>query len=343
MIQNMDKKQVKNVTESYNQKSTTVRMLDTLSRSQAYTKCTQIIKHNLQALHKQLEWVSEQPDPLKMKRIGSELVPVATHDKYKWIYQDSDVQELLSSELHRIGKFAREHNIRMSFHPGQFCILNSINDDIIQRSVEEFEYHTDLAKMMGYGSSFHDHGFAINIHAGSKIGGLHRLVSTINNCLSQEARNLITIENDEFSWGIDQLLEIAHHTAIVLDLHHHLIATGEYIQANDSRIEHIIQSWRGVRPLGHLSTSREDVIAHLVPHDQLPDINYTMQQHGIPKSKLRAHSHMCWNQAVNDWAITHLSWMDIEVEAKSKNLASCQLFEQAKTKQFVFDKQSFSY
>jgi hypothetical protein len=37
-----------------------------------------------------------------------------------------------------------------------------------------------------------------------------------------------------------------------------------------------------------------------------------------------------WNQAVNDWALTHGEWGDILVEAKGKNLASFALYEYAK-------------
>jgi hypothetical protein len=35
-----------------------------------------------------------------------------------------------------------------------------------------------------------------------------------------------------------------------------------------------------------------------------------------------------WNTAVNDWALTFADQFDIQVEAKGKNLASQQLYEQ---------------
>jgi hypothetical protein len=34
-----------------------------------------------------------------------------------------------------------------------------------------------------------------------------------------------------------------------------------------------------------------------------------------------------WNDAVNDWALSHWEWADIMVEAKCKNLASGQLLQ----------------
>lgn len=332
MTQGLDKQQIKKLIEDYNQKSTTIRYLNTLSRDQAFEKIRSLIGHNFFSLQNQIEWVAKQPEQMRLLRIGSEFVSAATHPDFMWIYKHSDIQALLENNFSRIGNLARTHNIRLAFHPGQFTILNSITQDVIDRAIQEFEYHTDMARWMGYGSSFHDYGFVINIHAGGKQGGLEKLVKTINNCLSPEARNLITIENDEFSWGLDELLSIKDHVALVLDIHHHFVRTGEYIQPDDPRIQNVIESWRGIRPLGHLSTSPE---SQLFDHDinQLPNLEKLIEQ-GHKKTKLRAHSDMCWNKAVNDWAIQHLDWMDIEVEAKSKNLASKQLYDHLMEKKF---------
>jgi UV DNA damage endonuclease len=76
--------------------------------------------------------------------------------------------------------------------------------------------------------------------------------------LSPEARNTITIENEENSWGLDDCLSIADVVPIVLDVHHHWVKTGEYISTTDERIARVVDSWRGVRPTLHDSVSRED-------------------------------------------------------------------------------------
>jgi UV DNA damage repair endonuclease len=115
----------------------------------------------------------------------------------------------------------------------------------------------------------------------------------------------------------------------VLDIHHHWIREGEYIQRGDDRIKRVIDSWRGRRPVCHYSLSREDI---LVEHDTdtLPN-HAALLAAGFKKQKLRAHSDFCWNRAVNEWALTHLDWADIMVEAKAKNLASEQLYQQLKS------------
>jgi UV DNA damage repair endonuclease len=143
--------------------------------------------------------------------------------------------------------------------------------------------------------------------------------------LSPEARNMITIENDEISWGIESSLELVDTCALVLDIHHHWIKTGEYIENNDDRIKKIIDSWRGVRPVIHYSVSREDVLEGHTG-SQRPALIPLMEA-GHKKGKLRAHSNFYWNDAVNQWAITHSSWADIMCESKGKNLASFKLHE----------------
>jgi UV DNA damage repair endonuclease len=127
------------------------------------------------------------------------------------------------------------------------------------------------------------------------------------------------------SWGIDASLELANDLALVLDIHHHWVASGEYIQPTDDRFARIVDSWRGVRPVIHYSVSREDL---LVDHDPntMPDMAKLLEQ-GYKKQKLRAHSDFMWNNAVNDWALSFRDYADIMVESKAKNLASQALYE----------------
>mgnify|MGYP006219095983 CR=1 FL=1 len=143
--------------------------------------------------------------------------------------------------------------------------------------------------------------------------------------LSPEARNTITIENDENSWGIEASLELRKHLALVLDIHHHWVKTGEYILPTDDRFLSIVDSWRGVRPVIHYSVSRED---YLDVHNIVdkPDMQVLLEQ-GYKKQKLRAHSDYMWNNSVNEWALQFWEHADIMVESKAKNLASEKLYE----------------
>jgi UV DNA damage repair endonuclease len=143
--------------------------------------------------------------------------------------------------------------------------------------------------------------------------------------LSTEARNCITIENEENAWGLDDSLELADLLPIVLDVHHHWCREGEWIDPKDDRVQRVIDSWRGIRPTMHYSQSREDYLVDHAANVQ-PDMNLLKDQ-GYKKQKLRAHSDFYWNIATNDWVLGFLPTHDIMCESKAKNLASFALYE----------------
>jgi len=304
--------------------TTTITWLNNQTKDKASDRLWSILDKNTNAVHRQLEWLAKYPLGARMMRISSDLLPAYTHDDWSWWYWQPDVVRELEARFNRIGEYARANNIRLSFHPGQFCVLASDSPEIVENSIQEFEYHCDLIRYMGYGRSFQD--FKCNVHIGGKQGpeGIKRAL----NKLSREARNCLTIENAEFTWGLDASLELVEHCALVLDIHHHWIYSGEYLESTDSRFQRICDSWRGVRPVIHYSISREDI---LVDHDQnqKPDLA-ELKRLGFTSTKLRAHSDYYWNQACNDWALSYLPHADIMCESKQKNLASWPLLKQAK-------------
>ena len=310
--------------KKYNTGSTTVAWLNRQTKDVAEQKLWDIMEQNLASTKLLVERVGQLEENLRMVRLSSDLLPVYTEPTWSYFWRRPDVMDRCSRGFADIGDVARRLGVRLSFHPGQFTVLASESDDIVNRSIEEFEYHADMARWMGYGRTFQD--FKINVHIAGRRGpqGIKAALKR----LSPEARNCITIENDEISWGIDSSLELGNDLALVLDIHHHWIHTGEYIDENDDRIKRIIDSWRGVRPVIHYSVSREDV---LTGHSgsQRPALIPLMES-GHKKGKLRAHSDFYWNKSVNEWALSFLDQFDIMAESKGKNLASFALHKEAK-------------
>jgi UV damage endonuclease UvdE len=304
--------------------TTTITWLNNQTRDVAVAKLWGILDKNTNAVRKQLEWLSKLPHSQRMFRLSSDLLPAYTHDDWSWFYWQPDVVRELEARFAQIGDLARQHDIRLSFHPGQFCVLASDNPEIVENSIQEFEYHCDLIRYMGYGREFQD--FKCNVHIAGKQGpdGIKRAMTK----LSREARNTLTIENAEFTWGIDASLELVDTCALVLDIHHHWIMSGEYIQPQDPRVQRMWESWRGVRPVIHYSLSRENVV---VDHDTetKPQLGELLQQ-GFTKAKLRAHSDYYWNEECNRWAASFSPYADIMLEAKEKNLAQQGFVKQMK-------------
>jgi UV DNA damage endonuclease len=314
----------KDEARKYNTGATTVAWLNRQSRDVAEQKLWDLMEQNIQSIQNLVSRVGGLDENLRMVRLSSDILPVYTEPTYSYFWRRSDVRDYCERHFARVGDIARQTNTRLSFHPGQFTVLASDNDDIVRRSVEEFEYHADMARWMGFGKQFQD--FKINVHIAGRRGpqGIRDVLGR----LSPEARNCITIENDEITWGIEASLELCNDLALVLDIHHHWVKTGEYIDAKDDRVKRIIDSWRGVRPVIHYSVSREDV---LVGHDATNrPIMESLLTEGHKKAKLRAHSNFYWNNAVNQWALSFRDQFDIMCESKAKNLASFALYEQSK-------------
>jgi len=309
--------------KKYNTGSTTVAWLNRQTKDVAEQKLWDIMEQNLASTKLLVERVGQLEENLRMVRLSSDLLPVYTQSDWSYFWRRPDVQERCSRGFADIGNTARSNGVRLSFHPGQFTVLASESLEIVNRSIEEFEYHADMARWMGYGQTFQD--FKINVHISGRAGP--EGIRTAYKRLTPEARNCITIENEENSWGLDDCLSISDIVPIVLDIHHHWIREGEYLSPGDSRVSRVLDSWRGVRPACHYSVSRED---YLVDHDStvMPD-HAKLLESGYKKQKLRAHSNFYWNTEVNKWALQFLDQFDMMCESKAKNLASFALAKES--------------
>ena len=318
--QTQKKKLLEEIQRPLTERSTTVAWLNRQTRDVAEQRLWDIMEHNAAAAKRLVEYVGNLEPELRMVRLGSNQLPCATHPDWQYFWARPDVVAYCEREYGKVGDTARALDVRLSMHPGQFVVLASDNPEIVERSIAEFEYHANLIRWMGYGQNWQD--FKCNVHISGRQGPAG--IKAVLPKLSTEARNCITIENDENRWGLDASLELAKDVALVLDIHHHWCREGEYIEPTDDRFRIVCDSWRGVRPAMHYSTSREDVLQAFDPSVR-PDMA-TLLESGYKKQKLRAHSDYMWNDACNEWALSHWNWADIMVEAKCKNLASGQLY-----------------
>jgi UV DNA damage repair endonuclease len=310
--------------EGLNTGGTTMAWANRQSRSVAEEKIIEVAKRNILNTHNLVKKVSTLAPELRMVRLTSDMLSFYTHDDWKGFWHDSDIQNKLAHWFAPIGETARTHDVRLSFHPDQFVVLASDREEVVNKSIEEFEYHVDMARMMGYGQKFQD--IKINVHISGRKGP--QGIRDVYNRLSPEARNTLTLENEEYTHGLLDCLSLSDLVPTVMDIHHNWIREGTYIEPNDPLVQRVIDSWRGVRPTMHYSVSREDVLGDFSVTDR-PDLELLLES-GHSKQKLRAHSDYYWNDAVNDWALTFLENFDMMCESKAKNLASFKLFERYK-------------
>jgi UV damage endonuclease UvdE len=305
-----------------NTRSTTGAWLRRQSQHIAEERLWDIMKHNIESAKLLVAKVGSLEQHLRMVRLSSDLLPLYTEPSWSYFWRLPDVRAYCEKHFAEVGAVARSRDVRLSFHPGQFCVLASDSGDVVERSIDEFEYHADMTRMMGFGQQFQD--FKINVHISGRQGpdGIRKVYPR----LSPEARNCLTLENEEFTHGILDCLQLSDLVPTVLDIHHHWIREGEYINFDSDSVKQVIDSWRGVRPTLHYSVSREDI---LVNHcaNTMP-AHSTLLVEGHKNSKLRAHSDYYWNKPVNEWAATFLEGFDIMCESKAKNLASFKFAEE---------------
>jgi UV DNA damage repair endonuclease len=321
--QTQKKKVLEEIQRPLNTRSTTVQWLNRQTREVAEERLWELMVHNIASYKRLIEYVGSLPIELRMVRLGSDVLPVYTQRDWCYYWRKPDVVAYCERAFAEVGATARALDVRLSMHPGQFTVLASDNPEIVERSIEEFEYHVNCIRWMGYGQSFQD--FKCNVHISGRQGPAG-IKHAVNTRLSPEARNTITIENDENKWGIDASLELVDTCALVLDIHHHWCREGEYIRPTDDRYQRMIDSWRGVRPVIHYSYSRDTALPEGFAHDTMPNFPALLEA-GHKKAKLRAHSDYYPNQLVNDWALSFLDYADIMCESKCKNLASIDLYK----------------
>jgi UV DNA damage endonuclease len=311
--------------KKYNTGTTTITWLNRQSKSVAEEKLWDLMRQNIEATRLLVEKVGTLDPHLRMVRLSSDILPAFTEPSWSWFYRLPDVRAYAERHFGAVGDLARKSNTRLSMHPGQFVVLASDKEDIVNRSIEEFEYHATMAAWMGFAQRFQD--FKINVHIAGRAGpeGIRQAYKK----LSPEARNTITIENEENAWGLDDCLSLGDLLPIVLDIHHHWVREGEYLDPSDARVTRVLNSWRSLRPTMHYSQSREDVLAgHCA--NTIPNYR-TLLESGYKKAKLRAHSNFYWNEPANRWALGFWEKFDIMCESKAKNLASFELARFAKS------------
>lgn len=208
--------------------------------------------------------------------------------------------DLLKRKFAKLGSLFMENDIRVTCHPGQFCIINSNEDRVIGNAIKELEYHAWMFDMMGLERSPY---YAINIHGG-KRGNFDKLVETINTRLPDSVKSRLTLENDEKCFSVRELVEVYKMTGVpvVFDSHHFVFNQDgmDMVEAFNASYD----TWMScdVKPLQHISNTepgmengsftekrKHSFLIHYVPKPQLIGLTYDM--------------------------------IDVDVEAKGKNIA----------------------
>jgi UV DNA damage endonuclease len=207
----------------------------------------------------------------------------------------------LLSKLAILGEQFRKNGIRVTTHPGQFTVITSDRDNVVENSIRELEYHAWVFDRMGLSETPYN---AINIHGG-KADRSERLIDVFKT-LPQNVKNRLTLENDEKCYNVKKLMEIHKKTGIpvVFDSHHFTFDTDDF--SFDDAFSATLSTWGQVKPLQHLSNTE--------PGMEKGSYNERRQHsnfiHSIPDRQ---------RNYLRDDVI------DVDIEAKMKNLAIAKI------------------
>lgn len=194
---------------------------------------------------------------IKVFRISSCLFPWMSEYEFE---QLPDI-DAIKANLELAGELARNANQRLSFHPGQFCVLASKTDKVVKSAVNEINKTAQIMDMLGMPKS---PGAKINIHLGGAYGD--RQASMDRWCknfelLQDSAQARLTVENDDKAsmYSTKMLYEGIHKRIgipIVFDSHH--FANGPQDTSYEDAFLMAVDSWpKGIRPQCHHSNDRK--------------------------------------------------------------------------------------
>jgi len=233
---------------------------------------------------------------IKMYRISSDIFPWMS--EYE-IDDLPDIKEILNN-LEEAGRIAKEAGQRLSYHPSHFCVIASLNPEVVVKSVKELRQHAEIMDKMGLERS---HKYPMNIHINttkpSKEESAERFIEEYNK-LPDTVKSRLVLENDDKKsqftpTDLYTLIYKRIGVPITYDYLHHKCNPDEL--SEKEALELCISTWpKNIPALTHFSDSRK-----LFEDSSVKDV---------------AHSDWIWSKIE-----TYGKVFDIELEVKMKDLA----------------------
>jgi UV DNA damage endonuclease len=215
---------------------------------------------NLAGLRAILAWNVEHG--LLAHRISSNLVPFGSHPVL-----DVDWAAEFAGEL---AAFARSHDLRLSFHPGQYTLINSPDEDVHRRSVDDLDHHCRVLEAMGL-----DTTHKIQIHGGGTYGDVAAAVERFAaryRALPDRIRSRLVVENEDFGITYREVVEIADRCGVPVLLDSlHLEVTDPEVRVRDA-LARVLPTWGPDDGVPLLDYSSQDPAKRPGAHAQSLDL-----------------------------------------------------------------------
>lgn len=234
-------------------------------------------------------------------------------DMFPWMseYELRDLPDYTSIRncLQQIGNMVRKHNLRLTFHPGPFNVLATMNENVLRKTIKELRQHGEIMDMLELPRS----PFAkINIHLGGAYGNkpeaIERFIRNVR-LLPDSARSRLTVENDDKvnMFSVKDILRIHEVSGIpvVFDYLHHRFCNGGLTEREAMLLA--CSTW---------------------PNDIAPVVHYSSSRKSFedPQAAEAAHADYVYEK-INLYGCR----ADIMIEAKAKEIATLRFIRECKT------------
>ena len=83
-----------------------------------------------------------------MVRLGSG-ISAYTEPTWSYFWKQKDVRDYCETQLSKVGDIARQHDVPCKYAIRTIRVLASDKEEVVNRSIEEFEYHVDVLLVDG--------------------------------------------------------------------------------------------------------------------------------------------------------------------------------------------------
>lgn len=226
--------------------TTTATAVAKMSRADGLAKLGRLALANAESLLAALQYCAA--NGIGCFRINSQILPLKTHPQLGYEVADLPDGDEIVRRFRECGGYARQSGLRTAFHPDQFVVLNSPRPDVVESSIREIEYQAEVAGWVG--------ADVLNVHGGGAYGDKRKALDDFARTLqrlSPEARQRLTVENDDKTYTPADLLPLCRSEGLplVFDAHHHrCLADGLDVE---QATREAIGTWNR-EPLFHISS-----------------------------------------------------------------------------------------
>lgn len=209
---------------------------------------------NLSDLKKIIEW--NEKNGIRLFRMTSGLYPHGDNPTVLKLFSEYDIK-FSKDKLIEIGQLVKKYGHRITAHPGQFCQLGSMNPTVVDNSIITLKHHADILVAMRLTKEL---GSGLIIHGGGTYGNKKEALTRWKENfkkLDPYVRDYIILENDEWNFGVNDLLPLCEELNIpfCFDIFHNSISKDK-VKVTMNLMKRIFSTWKYAPPKFHYSTQQ---------------------------------------------------------------------------------------